>query len=175
NEHVSIDLQIPPAFYGFIIGRKGSKINHLKQETKTIITVLSDKELVNIRGYERNVNMAKIKIYNIIENTKFLLPPTHFISLPLSDSNTQRKVKDFQNEVLQLKLANIDKSILIKPPSLHLTIGMLNLYLKEDIKEAVDLLKKLSQEINDLIGKRTIVSNLTGIEIMDDNKGMLKQ
>ncbi|CAI2172123.1 18376_t:CDS:2 [Funneliformis geosporum] len=173
NDYITID-QIPSAFYGLIIGKQGATIKRIKYETNTYINIISDKELVNIRGYERCVNNAKQMIYDIMEYKKLFLPPTHFISLPINDPTIRRNVDNFQSEVLQLKLANIDESILIKPPSLHLTIGMLNLYSKEDIRGAVSLLKRKSQEIHhlihNLIGTRAIVSDLTGIEIMGDDK-----
>ncbi len=51
---------------------------------------------------------------------------------------------------------------------------MLNLYRKEDIEGAVKLLKSLSQEINDLVKTRTIISMLSGIDVMDNDKGTQK-
>ena len=51
---------------------------------------------------------------------------------------------------------------------------MLHLYKKEEIDEAVKLLKSLSTEIIDLIGTRTLVSILTGLAVMDHDPGAQK-
>ena len=80
-------------------------------------------------------------------------------------------METFRSDVLNLNLREIDESILIRPCSLHITIGVLNLYRKEDIEGAVKLLKSLSNEINDLIGTRTLVSMLTGLAVMENDPG----
>jgi activating signal cointegrator complex subunit 1 len=97
------------------------------------------------------------------------LSPTHFISFPLKDPIVKQKVQALHTEILALNLPNVDNSIFLRPEKFHLTIGVLKLYTKSDVEGAVKLLKDLSSEIYDLVGTRTTVAKLTGLEIMEDN------
>jgi activating signal cointegrator complex subunit 1 len=153
--------------HGLIIGRGGNTLRQINNETKTRITITRGNPVITISGVKIGVEMAKKRIEDIIESSIFKLPPTHFISLPLADTNLQRKVEIFKSDVLNLNIQGIDESLFIRPPSLHITIGMLHLYRNEDTEGAVKLLKSLSTEINDLIGNRTLVSILTGLAVME--------
>nr|CAG8630999.1 4195_t:CDS:2 [Entrophospora candida] len=146
---------------------------HEKNVSNDQITTLKLKIPSKIGGatlkqIESDTN-TRIKIING-EDVVPRSPPTHFLSLPLdTDRNLQQKISNFQSDVLSLSIPKIDPTILINPSSFHLTLGMLSLYVEEDIKGAVQLLKSLSTEVNDLVGSRIPVVKLSGLDIMDED------
>src|SRR5438045_9311093 len=95
------------------------------------------------------------------------LRPTHFISFPLKDPNVKQKVGNLHTDILALNLPNVDNSLFLRPEKFHFTVGVLNLYTKDDVEGAVKLLKELSLEIYDLVGTRRTVVKLAGLEIME--------
>ena len=97
------------------------------------------------------------------------LRPTHFISFPLKDPNVKQKVGNLHTDILALNLPNVDNSLFLRPEKFHFTVGVLNLYTKDDVEGAVKLLKELSPEIYDLVGTRTTVVKLAGLEIMEND------
>ncbi|RIA99241.1 AKAP7 2'5' RNA ligase-like domain-containing protein [Glomus cerebriforme] len=167
--YITHTLNVPQRLHGLIIGKGGYTVKQIRAETKTKITTRSDENLVIISGTKDGVEMAKKRIEDIINSSIFKLPPTHFISLPLTATRLQSKVETFKSDVLKLNLQDVNKSIFINSLSLHITMGVLNLYRKEDIEGAVKLLKSLSTEINELIGTRSLVSTLTGLAVMEDD------
>ncbi|CAG8467693.1 10631_t:CDS:2, partial [Racocetra fulgida] len=122
-------------------GKSGYNLNQIQRDSKTTITIQ--------RG-DDNVENVEKAIKRIENSVKWV-------------------VTDFQSEVASLALPNVDESMFIKPPSLHLTLGVLNLHAQEDIEGAVQLLKSLNAEIYDLVGTRSIVAKLLGIEVMENN------
>ncbi|GES86023.1 far upstream element-binding protein 3 isoform X1 [Rhizophagus clarus] len=98
ERYVTESLDIPQPLHGLIIGRGGSIIKQINYETRTRITLLPDDNLATISGTKGGIERAKKRIKEIIESDSiFKLPPTHFISLPLTDPHIQRKVEDFKS------------------------------------------------------------------------------
>lgn len=106
------------------------------------------------------------------------LPPSHFLSLPLPtlssgamDTVFMSKIDAFHKDILGMNARGMDASILVPASRLHLTLGVMKLYTKEDVQKACLLLKECSREIYDVLGTRTAVVRLKGLEIM---KGSVK-
>ncbi|CAG8560317.1 3130_t:CDS:2 [Diversispora eburnea] len=144
----------------YFYGSKGRMINKLKYETKTSIRAIPENDEIEIEGRKMNVEQAKLMIEQVVEKNKTLVRPSHFLSLPLFDPSVQHKVEKFQNDILSLKLPNIDPSIMIKPSSLHITIGMLNLYKQEDIEGAVKLLKTQANVLYSEVEDQDVITKL---------------
>ncbi|CAG8490621.1 21386_t:CDS:2 [Dentiscutata erythropus] len=169
SEEITISFTYPQHLQKFIFGKSGSTLNQIQRDSKTTITIQRGDDNVVIKGTKENVEKAKKRIENVVKWGVDRLQPTHFISLPLTDPLFQQKIADFQSDVISLAIPNIDKSIFIRPPSLHLTLGVLNLHMKEDIESAVRLLKSLSAEIYDLVGTQSVVAKMLGIAIMEND------
>ncbi|KAF0524791.1 AKAP7 25 RNA ligase-like domain-containing protein [Gigaspora margarita] len=169
SPEITINLTYPQHLQKFIFGKNGYTLNQIQRDSKTTITIKRGDDNVVIKGTKENTEKAKKRIENVVKWGIDKLQPTHFISLPLTDLLLQQKVADFQSGIASLAIPNIDKTIFIRPNSLHLTMGVLNLHMKEDIEGAVQLLKSLSAEIYDLVGTRSVVAKLLGIAIMENN------
>lgn len=117
-----------------------------------------------------------------MKSLKFI-PFTHFLSIPLtSNQQVKKSVIDFF-DLIVTKYSNTQgfhKSILTNPNHLHLTISMLKLFENENgqddfeiesqdisLKKALALLQQLRPKCYDLIGTRSIIVKLKGLEIMN--------
>ncbi|XP_015064096.1 activating signal cointegrator 1 complex subunit 1-like [Solanum pennellii] len=95
---------------------------------------------------------------------------THFVSLPLTlPDEMVTKLNNFKNSLLQTnKGLGIDKSILIKPNTLHLTVQMLKLSNTSRIEVAADVLRRVSPKVMDALEQRPVYIRLKGLECMKD-------
>eukprot|EP00916_Digyalum_oweni_P008357 GHVL01014019.1.p1 GENE.GHVL01014019.1~~GHVL01014019.1.p1 ORF type:complete len:278 (+),score=65.33 GHVL01014019.1:61-894(+) len=90
---------------------------------------------------------------------------THFISLPLREAKD--KVEQFQSEVV--RKFEIDKNLLTNPKKLHFTLCMLSLNNESEVQRCCELLKKMSPQIFDSIGTRSLVVDLKGVHMLNDD------
>jgi len=101
------------------------------------------------------------------------LPYTHFLCLPLNYDEIMTNVTKFQGEIIQESEKNpiegFDASIILPPQQLHLTILMLKLYTKKQIEKVKQILEELKPQIYDTVDTRSLVVNLKGLEIMNDD------
>ncbi|XP_006338432.1 activating signal cointegrator 1 complex subunit 1-like isoform X4 [Solanum tuberosum] len=95
---------------------------------------------------------------------------THFVSLPLTlPDEMVTKLNNFKNSALQTnKGLGIDKSIFIKPNTLHLTVQMLKLWNTDRIEAAADVLRRVSPKVMDALERRPVYIRLKGLECMPD-------
>lgn len=93
---------------------------------------------------------------------------THFVSLPLTlPDEMVTKLNNFKNSLLQTnKGLGIDKSIFIKPNTLHLTVQMLKLSNTSRIKVAADVLRRVSPKVMDALEQRPVYIRLKGLVIL---------
>ncbi|KAJ1813951.1 activating signal cointegrator 1 complex subunit, partial [Coemansia sp. RSA 2599] len=97
------------------------------------------------------------------------VPYTHFISLPISDIDVQRRVKQFQDDVAREFLRDVDCRTFVDPGSLHITVGMLRLLTPAQVAGAIEYLKSLHAQIYDILGTRSLVVNIGRIKAMEQN------
>ncbi|CAG8542677.1 4960_t:CDS:2, partial [Ambispora leptoticha] len=169
NEYTTMKINVAQIFHKFIIGKGGKTLNNIQRETSTRIRCSRVEDVIEIRGTEKGIGLAKNRINEIVNSSFNKIGATHFLSLPITDSHVQRKVSNFHSDVLSLSIPGIEPSILNNPSSLHITLGMLTLPRQEDVEGATRLLKELSSEIYDLVGTRTLLAQLTGLNLFDDN------
>ena len=97
-----------------------------------------------------------------------MLPPTHFLCIPLLDYHLQRKISSFHSELDKFKDAKgYDPSILVSPHRMHLTVVMLKLYTDEAKQKAIQLLKKAAPTVYDMCDTRTMSVKLQGLDSMN--------
>ncbi|CAG8446808.1 5262_t:CDS:2 [Ambispora gerdemannii] len=150
----------------FSKGKGGKTLNSIQRETSTRIHCSRD--VIEIRGTQKAIELAKSRIDEIVNASSNKIKATHFLSLPITDSHILRKVETFHSDVLSLSVPGIEPSILNNPSSLHITLGLLVLPRQEDVEGATRLLKELSSEIYDLVGTRTLLVQLAGLNTFDN-------
>ncbi len=105
---------------------------------------------------------------------------THFLAVPLNHERSfAERINSFYSE-LSTKFNNptaiakgFHPSILVPIPRLHFTVCMLKLVSKESQQQAVEVLKKCSSRIYDMLKTRTLMVRLEGLEIMNDDPQMV--
>ncbi|KAF9690118.1 hypothetical protein SADUNF_Sadunf01G0162700 [Salix dunnii] len=124
-----------------------------------------------------------------LEAIESSLDYSHFVCLPLAmHPELIDKLVNFQNSILgnndvsadenlesdsiedtlgiQNKDFGIDKSIFIKPTTLHLTVLMLKLWNKERVNAASGVLKSISSKVIDALDNQPIFIRLKGLDTM---------
>ncbi|KAJ2024740.1 activating signal cointegrator 1 complex subunit [Coemansia sp. S610] len=145
----------------------GSSISRIQAETKAQIRV-SHGDTIELEGSVGEVAAAKKRIQKVIDEGTQTIPYTHFISLPIGDSDVQRRVGVFQSEIKEF-LRGANSSTMCDPAKLHVTVGMLRLLDPGQVASAVELLKSLQPQVHDVLGGRPLVIKLGHVAAMEDN------
>ncbi|KAJ1679982.1 activating signal cointegrator 1 complex subunit [Spiromyces aspiralis] len=207
-------ITVPHQLHHYIIGRGGDTLRRLMAETNTRITIPSrskhgggrDEILIESaigagqaggEGSDAAVSLAEsavleaeTRIGQIVAENLHKVPYTHFISIPISDSSIQRRVRSLQTEIQAMhkqraastasksetsdsqNVSAVMANCIMSPQnpgSLHLTLGMLRLLNQKEVENAVRVLKSLSQEIYDMVGTRSLRATLRGVKVMGND------
>ena len=106
------------------------------------------------------------------EKARNNLPPTHFINLPLGfDSHFVETMSEFREHILQhySTLRGMDKSLLVQPTRMHLTLLTLKCFSDADEELAQRVLEDSLPHISSLISVQPLTLNLAGLNVMNDN------
>ncbi|OXU19013.1 hypothetical protein TSAR_015622 [Trichomalopsis sarcophagae] len=166
--------------YKHIVGVKGTMLQKLCSETKTIIRVSKKKKHVVIIGsIQKRIIHAKRRIDNLIQSSNNKLSFTHFISIPTNVSEVQQHFLKFKEDVLincDKEATGIDKDMFQKPEKLHLTICMLHLLEDTDQRKAIRALNACKKEIIDPIlqEKGPLTIEFRGLKCMERNSTKAK-
>jgi len=176
NNKYKLVIKIPKVIHGLLIGKGNVTKNKIQRDTNTIITfppldTESDDIIIN-GDNEKGILDAKQRLELIMFSGIEKLPPTHFISIPLTASlQISDKLKTFQKQVFETcaDSRGVDPSIFVTAPQFHLTIIMLKLYNSEQKQAAINLLKESEGILYDMVETRSVVLSLRGLEIMNDD------
>ncbi|KAJ2603662.1 activating signal cointegrator 1 complex subunit [Coemansia sp. RSA 1722] len=166
------EVPLARQIHRFIIGHGGSTLRKLYEESHAKITVPNERvksDSIQIEGLPDEIEKAEQMIEQIVQENIHKVPYTHFISLPISDIDVQRKVKQFQDDVAQEFLRDVDCKTFVDPGSLHITVGMLRLLTNAQVTSAVEYLKSLHTQIYDILGTRSLVVNVGRLRTMEKN------
>ncbi|KAJ2252729.1 activating signal cointegrator 1 complex subunit [Coemansia sp. RSA 455] len=157
-------MAVPQQLHKFITGPPS---NRIQEETKAQIKIPHG-DTIELEGSMSEVAAATKRIQKIVDDNTQNIPYTHFISLPISDSDVHRRVSGFQNEIKEF-LRGADSSSMCDPVKLHVTVGMLRLLNSEQVAGAVELLKSLQPQVHELLGGRPLVIKLGQVAAMEAN------
>jgi activating signal cointegrator complex subunit 1 len=178
NGIYKLEVQIPSAYFGYIIGRNGETKRHLEADTKTIIQIPSKKasnDVIIIKGpLKSNLVSCINRIDLIVSSARQRQSFTHIITFPLNFEILKQTLEKFKSEVLKKcgKDRGVDESIFQNPHKLHLTICTLVLLDEAEKKEAVQILDRLNNSFaKELVDDSPIKIRLKGLEYMIDDPG----
>uniref|UniRef100_A0A0B7A270 K Homology domain-containing protein n=1 Tax=Arion vulgaris TaxID=1028688 RepID=A0A0B7A270_9EUPU len=171
-----LKMEVPSAFYKYIVGKNGETKTRLQVETHTKIHIPkpNDKqEVIVIDGHEKKgLISAKTRIDVIIDSARQREQFTHFLSIPVTSDEIILNFDDFKTKVLSKCDGDrgLDSSLFQNPQKLHLTIGTLVLLSEREIQKAVSLLQTCQTELIEPIlkGERLEVQ-VRGLEYMNDD------
>ncbi|KAJ2489062.1 activating signal cointegrator 1 complex subunit [Coemansia sp. RSA 2050] len=157
-------MTVPQRLHKFLTGLP---ISRIQEETKARIR-MSQGDSIELEGSMDEVVAAKKRIQEVIDESTQSIPYTHFISLPISDSDVRRRVGEFQSEIKEY-LRGAASSTVCDPAKLHVTVGMLRLLDPGQVASAVELLKSLQPKVHAALGGRPLVIKLGQAAAMEDN------
>ncbi|KAJ2656630.1 hypothetical protein IWW48_004940 [Coemansia sp. RSA 1200] len=97
---------------------------------------------------------------------------THFISLPITSTKVQGKVREFQNIAWRKRgLEGMSDSSFVKPSRMHITVGMLRLPTAEEQRAAAECLQSLEKGVREILGEgRALDVRVYGLETMEQDR-----
>lgn len=162
-------LEVAAESLPFLVGKSGSNLKAIMHDTSTTITVKDTENAIEIRGTSReNVAEARTRLDISVVLAEDKLPYTHFISVPLQNTQTQAKLGEFAEQAIALKVRGMDRSILSPPKKLHLTCFVLRLQSPAQLAAAKDILQQLTPELQ-AVAAGPLKLNLKGLAVMGDD------
>lgn len=169
---------IDPGLYGSIIGKGGKTLRGIQERTGAMINVPTKTggpdDYVTVRSAsKKNVLRAAAQIDVIVVQSREKAPFSHFLSLPLTGlsdglGKLQQMIAD-DSVIPRADKRGFEAKIATAPPHFHLTLFMLKLLTDSEVQKCSSLLKELSQVVYDVVGTRSLVVRLRGLEIMNDD------
>ena len=115
----------------------------------------------------------------VLADARQRVRPTHFVSIPLTQSGVQRKVGQFFAEVRKYFVEHLagesharglTSEMLAEPNKFHVTLLMLRLLTAREIEAAVTALRAATPTLRDAVGGARAASlRLSGLEYMNDD------
>ncbi|XP_066597743.1 activating signal cointegrator 1 complex subunit 1 isoform X2 [Prorops nasuta] len=168
---------VPRSMLGYIIGAKHATRKKLESDTGTTIQIPKHEENSNITiigSYQKGITSARRKIDFIIENSRFKLDMTHFISIPVNNQDIMDNFESFKMEVINNcgKNSNsAEENIFQKSKKLHLTICVFVLLDDNEKEKLVNHFIDCEENIIKPALEKTgpIKIKLQGIDCMNDD------
>jgi hypothetical protein len=129
----------------------------------------SDEQVVLLGPSAAALESCRTRIELLVEEARAKAPPTHCVSIPLLDPSCARACHDFAQAAQALDVA-LDPRWVSEPDSLHLTLCVLKLYTREEVRHAVEVLnlaQARARELLQAVDKPLI--RLRGLNIMNDD------
>jgi activating signal cointegrator complex subunit 1 len=178
KDDFSFEVSAPSQFMGLIIGRQGKTKQSIEQLSGCRLNLPaknSSEETVTIRGPTRKaVIQANERLSIILAEARRKAQFTHFLSIPLGIDPKIREAalklqNDFHKIATEKAIRGYDASIAMAAPQLHLTVFLLKLLTQSEVKKAADILQSLAPKIYDALETRSLVLQVKGLEIMNDD------
>ncbi|CAH0725945.1 unnamed protein product, partial [Brenthis ino] len=175
NNRYCTRLHVSKHYMGFVIGKKGATVGRIRRDTRTDIKIPKQGENNDITIYGSsisNVKAARRRINIIVMSSRMKQPSTHFVSIPVNDTNIRNNFENFKESVLQeCSNSGLDDSLFIRSEKLHLTVGMLCLMDNEERMQASELLMEAKEKYIIPILQDYLPLNvrLKGISYMNDD------
>ncbi|KAF7658700.1 hypothetical protein LDENG_00008860 [Lucifuga dentata] len=171
-------IDVPSVLYKYIIGKKGETRRRLESDTKTSISIPKqgvEGQIVITGSHKAAVSSAVTRVEVLIENFRRKQPFTHFLSFPLNHPKIQEGFLRFKDEVLKQcsQDRGVEGSIFQNPAKLHLTVGTLALLNDMEVRKAYEHLQDCQNFIRDITEGKPLPLEVTGIEFMNDDPGMV--
>ncbi|KAL4713007.1 hypothetical protein ACJJTC_012077 [Scirpophaga incertulas] len=175
NNRFSTNLHVSRHYIGAIIGKKGAVKMRIERDTRTDIKIPKQGQTGNIIIYgssASNVVAARRRINIIVISSRMKQRATHFISIPMNESEIIQNFDIFKKTILtECPSRGLDESIFIKSSKLHLTLGVMCLMDDEERLLASKLLTEARDKIiRPLIQECSPVKiKLKGLSYMNDD------
>ncbi|KAI9295356.1 hypothetical protein K502DRAFT_349094 [Neoconidiobolus thromboides FSU 785] len=159
------------------IWMKVRKDSPLKEDSPDSNIAVNKKDLEEhkVNLLERMVNSDEN--FNVVtteetkrQQTKRKPSGTHFLSLPIMENEVVDSVQQLQRKILGLGREDIHYHFLIKPPSIHLTLGLLCLQSKSDEMKALNILNGLRTKLKEIMARTALSLLLEGLDTFPESK-----
>lgn len=180
NSRYQTSLHVSRHYLGAIIGKKGSMKIRIERDTKTDIKIPrhgQDGDVTILGGTEASVKAARRRINIIVMSSRMKQRSTHFISIPMNNSEIMQRFEEFKVSVLREcgQSRGLEESIFIRAQKLHLTLGVMCLMDNTERLFASNLLTEAKDKIIRplLEGHTPLKIRLKGLSYMNDDPSQM--
>ncbi|XP_077987756.1 activating signal cointegrator 1 complex subunit 1-like [Glandiceps talaboti] len=170
-------VEMPSAFFSFIIGKKGQTKQRIERETRTQIYIprMGHEGDIVITGHDKKgITSAMTRIDVLVDSARQRQQFTHFVSIPITSKDVTNGFEDFKLDVLRECHGDrgVEESIFQNPVKLHLTFGTLVLLNPKEVAKAGAILVECKEDlIRPLLKDNPLLLDVEGIEYMNDDPG----
>ncbi|CEG81115.1 hypothetical protein RMATCC62417_15352 [Rhizopus microsporus] len=156
---------VKKSLHGLLIGKKGSRLKQLTEETGTHIRVQRGKDQVMVSGPDKeSIEKAKLAIDRTLQQAQQRTRPTHFLSIPIT--NVKQQIEAFYRKIDTM----VNPDALVLPANFHITLGVMSLLDQEEIDRAVKYFKEECSIVAHQVLENSLLSvRLQKLAIMQPN------
>lgn len=175
NGLYSLSLPMPSEFFKFIIGSQGATRKNIEEDTKCRLSIpkrgVENGNVVITGETVSAVAHAKRRVEMVAWTNRFKTEPTHFLSIPLNLPNLMHNVNTFKEQALQscAESAGLVEEAFQSPEKLHLTLGVLRIFSKEEEAKAIEILHRVVSGAKVKLGSEPVSISLQGLDCMSDD------
>lgn len=167
---------VPKCFIGKLIGTNRRALNSLESDTQCRIKTPREGEsfpceissIVSLECVQRCLDRIEIFVADARKSARI----THFVAFPCNKHEVMENFNSFKQSVMSDERADEsckNHQLFTKPSRLHLTLAVARIFDDSDLQKASSAFKTIEQEIRVMIGSSSLIVNIHGIDMMNDD------
>lgn len=173
-----VNLYIPSALYGFLIGRKGNSLRLVRENTGCRVTVPKasgprhKEAAVEVVGEQRRmVVRAGNMLLMSADRGRHQLRPSHFVAVRLATQHVQNRLETFKTSALEASVGSrgVRPELFQAGCKLHLTLAMATLLSETERHAFCRALSDHEEELRELIPASGLSLRVRQLDIMNDD------
>ncbi|KAK6021025.1 KH domain protein [Ostertagia ostertagi] len=143
------EIYVPSAFYGKLIGTRGTTRRELEESTECRLTIprKGQKGNVEIKSFVglENVQRCLDRIELLVAEARKTAPVTHFVAVPCAQPEIVQSFELFKEAVMnnpRVPEESRNAELFTSPIKMHITVCVLWLFDDEEQKKAIDVMNE---------------------------------
>ncbi|WKX94941.1 hypothetical protein Q1695_011858 [Nippostrongylus brasiliensis] len=170
------EIYVPSAFYGKLIGARGTTRRELEDSTQCRLTIPrkgqnGNVEIKSLVGLE-NVQRCLDRIEFLVSEARKTAPVTHFLAIPCNQPDIIQSFELFKEAVINnqdVPESSRNPDLFIAPTKIHITVCVLWIFDDEEKKKAIDVINQCREDILALLPSSPFEVELSGVETWEDD------
>ncbi|VDP04522.1 unnamed protein product [Heligmosomoides polygyrus] len=181
NTEFACRIYVPSAFYGKLIGARGTTRRELEESTECRLTIprkgqSGNVEIKSFVGLE-NVQRCLDRIELLVSEARKSAPVTHFIAIPCASPEVVQSFEIFKEAVINnagIPEESRNPELFISATKLHITVCVLWIFDDEEQKKATEVIEQCRGDILALLPDGSFGVELSGVETWEDDPKNVK-
>uniref|UniRef100_A0A0N4W5B0 KH domain-containing protein n=1 Tax=Haemonchus placei TaxID=6290 RepID=A0A0N4W5B0_HAEPC len=170
------EIYVPSAFYGKLIGTRGTTRRELEESTECRLTIprKGQKGNVEIKSFVglENVQRCLDRIEFLVAEARKTAPLTHFVAVPCAQSEIVQSFELFKEAVInnpRVPEESRKAELFTSPIKMHITVCVLWLFDEEEQKKAIDVINECRGDLLAHLPSTPLEIEVSGVETWEDD------